>query len=131
MILSALRIHARRTTTLAAAAALFTAGLSVATVAPASAAPEDCGVDELCTWVDADFNGAFSRTGVNAFPSGACANNTDPDGNDTASSVVNRSSRNIVFYADADCQGESFVIPPNTEFANFGSFNDKVSSARF
>ncbi len=131
MIISSLPGHARRTAVLAATAALFTAGFSAATVAPASAAPEECGVDELCTWVDGNFVGAFSRTFVPPYPSGFCGNVVNPRSNDTSSSVVNRSSRTILFYADADCQGEFLVIPPNTQIADFGAFNDKHSSFKF
>ncbi len=115
---------------MAATAALFTAGFSAISVAPASAAPEECGVDQLCVWGDGDFIGPYSVGNVNEFPSGECANLLDPAVNDTGSSAVNRSSRNIVLYADTDCQGESLVIPPNSQIGDFGAFNDKLSSVR-
>ncbi len=82
-------------------------------------------------WGDGDFIGGFSRASIPLFPSGYCANVANPEGNDTVSSAVNGSSRNIVFYADADCQGESLALPPNGQIGDFGAFNDKLSSVKF
>ncbi|MGL5928102.1 MAG: peptidase inhibitor family I36 protein [Dermatophilaceae bacterium] len=128
--------RARRATVHLAVATLGIATVGLAAAAPASAAPEDCATDDFCMYTDIDFGGdlLFSDVNDTDFPSGFCDGTLFPDKNDfndLTSSVINNTPRNIILYADTDCQGESIIVTPNSRISWLAGFNDKASSIRF
>jgi Peptidase inhibitor family I36 len=123
----------RRVATSAAAVALAFTGLELTAAAPAAAAadPSSCPANAVCMYEHANFEGTavYSVLG-DGFPSGVCAViNTDFD--NRISSIVNNTPRNLVWYVDANCQGNSFITTPFSQTAYVGdAFNDRLTSTR-
>ncbi len=114
-----------------ATSVLAAGGLGLALPTSAFAAAADCSAGKACIWQDGEFNSSsrWAAQDISSFSSGICIN-VLPDWNDKISSASNRTNRNIIFYADADCKGASLVFAPNTQLGNFGTFNDKTSSVK-
>ena len=143
-------VSKRRTTTIAAGAAtgmLILGGIAISGAGPASASSES-----LEFFQDVNYGNQLDRFGgdyraiqmpniepysedymnnmVYDLPSGQCANVNYGNLNDQISSIKNHTSRNVVLYLDANCQGASFTLAPGTEHPALTWSNDKISSFR-
>lgn len=93
------------------AALLVMVGLVVVAPSTAASASTSCAAGQLCTYWDADFQGAMYFYTV---PAGTCWQIGAP-WNDNISSVYNRSGLKVTFYSGSSCDGWNEVISGCTD----------------
>lgn len=112
----------RRAFVAGAAAALAVSGI-VGTSHSAEAAYSQCLSGQACAWRDADYVGGL-LIGVSSG-----TRNFENASNDQASSLANRTSRQVGWYTDGSLQGSRLCIQPfsNSSWVS-NTYNDKISS---
>jgi hypothetical protein len=117
----------------AAGLAAATGGAALAAVTGSTALPaaSDCPANAVCMFEDIDFGGegVYDVLG-DGFPSGVCAA-INADFVQKTSSIVNNTPRNLIFYVDPGCQGDSFTMTPHSTIGWVGQqFNDTLASVK-
>lgn len=103
----------------------------VLTGAPAQAGSAlTCPASRVCLFEHANFDGAFIAYTAEAV--GSCWN-LPASWNDRATSLVNRLSRPVRFYLDANCVDSAWYLGANSSQSNLGGtgVNDEITSYKY
>ena len=119
-----------RIVTKVAATAAVLGAVAVVAATPASAGTANCSLGYACAWENANFDGRRASF-ENGIPD---MRYLATNFNDVASSLQNNGrTSNVVWYADIQYRGDSWLEPRGTVVTDLAGtyLQDRISSARF